>query len=205
MPLDWTTCCSGTFWNDEALNRSGPSGCLYWNSLWRLSRYHLLILFGSCKFKGFQLNFQLNFHWMHFQDDEVLMLEGINRSLSAFQRIKAQDAAYYAAYRQWADTFGLDAPSHSDVCRREAMFAPVVIWDGIDFLISFGSFQTPRPGLLTILIHSSKMQSYSVEFTRHFYDILIRKEWNSWVHIHTHTHITKAKSLHLLEMRCPYH
>lgn len=74
---------------------------------------------------------------MHFQDDEVLMLEGINRSLSAFQRIKAQDAAYYAAYRQWADTFGLDAPSHSDFCsvnlqrkrcgRREAMFAPVVI------------------------------------------------------------------------------
>eukprot|EP00438_Fugacium_kawagutii_P020061 Skav201041 [mRNA] locus=scaffold3386:262484:272374:- [translate_table: standard] len=43
----------------------------------------------------------------------VLMLEGINRSLVAFQRIKAQDEVHYAAYRRWADTFGLDAPSNS--------------------------------------------------------------------------------------------
>ena len=33
MPLDWTTCYSGTFWNGEALNRGGPSGYLDWNSV----------------------------------------------------------------------------------------------------------------------------------------------------------------------------
>ncbi|CAL1173039.1 unnamed protein product [Cladocopium goreaui] len=64
-----------------------------------------------------RLNYLLLWHVLERRSPEpqwskwVLMLEGINRSLSAFQRIKAQDAAYYAAYRQWADTFGLDAPS----------------------------------------------------------------------------------------------
>ena len=42
---------------------------------------------------------------------EVLMLEGINRSMVSFQRLQGIGMAPLMAYRRWADSFGLDAPS----------------------------------------------------------------------------------------------
>jgi len=41
----------------------------------------------------------------------VLMLEGINRSMVSFQRLQGIGMAPLMAYRRWADSFGLDAPS----------------------------------------------------------------------------------------------
>lgn len=39
------------------------------------------------------------------------MLEGINRSMISFQRLQGIGMAPLMAYRRWADSFGLDAPS----------------------------------------------------------------------------------------------
>lgn len=123
-PLDWTTCCSGKFWNDEALNPCGPNGCLQKlehfifavdsvaskNKKSESLNFPFLTLNWTChdmpRFRKSSPFIEAEWHW------QVLMLEGINRSLVAFQRIKAQDEVYYAAYRRWADTFGLDAPSN---------------------------------------------------------------------------------------------
>ena len=158
MPLDWTTCCSGTFWNDEALNRSGPSGCLYWNSLWR-SRYHLLILFGHVDLKVFNWQIELS---------TELSLEafprwwwGVNAGgnqpksvrCPTYQSARCSLLCSLSAMGRYlwvgcTKSLGLlqCEPPNGDV--PEAMFASVVrIWDGtsreclIDFLICLGAFQ----------------------------------------------------------------